>query len=691
MTSDVDSEFESEIKDLKHTLRTADLELSLERSKHSVEIVAKDEEVRKLRVAQCLLQDQSSELREQLEEEQERSDALETALDGALMQLDEQAAVAEMAQNQIRTQSREVANLKAELKAMENVTSDSNKILSEKLSLNRELSSLRPEVEHLRAQVESNQGLLSEKLSLQRQLNTAQVELENEKRMAARAIAKQEKKMEQDEELRTEMEELRKELAKERKDRLKVEATLAKTEKAVEKTQADLEAQQQATERVQAKLEKAAKKEAAAASKHSEEQDAALEKLGDELANEKAARIAAEKANKKSGNSDAELDRLRTELETERQRRQQLSKTMKKSSQEDGSVSDDLKKELEEEKRERKQQEKEFSKTLAELQGRNTVLDDKLNAFREKLRSTKEKLKEKEAELEKMERAQTVPPIRTTRETSVKPAKNARKRVAASVEPETNLGTPGNGFPAKKTKHIASSSVGDTSTFSLTPFLNRTSSVAPGETIIEEEDENMEAGAQEATPTAPPKKAPKKAVEPKKALAPSASNKANAKPRKKATATALEMVTEEVSDISSSKDNSENAPVTVPLKSADDGDAPKDKSLKPKVKPRKSLMSFATFTEEPAAEKKKKRKLGASSTNGGGLGKTLFDAEEEDAAPAKATSSKGIFAARAIGKSMLGKGRAQQGPISGGYNMMSEEGFSFSPLKKDRRSVSILK
>jgi hypothetical protein len=108
------------------------------------------------------------------------------------------------------------------------------------------------------------------------------------------------------------------------------------------------------------------------------------------------------------------------------------------------------------------------------------------------------------------------------------------------------------------------------------------------------------------------------------------------------------------------------------------------------MKPRKSLMSFATFTEEPAAEKKKKRKLGATA------GKTLFDTEGEgdDAEDAGVPSlkpvglSKGLFAARALSKSGMGK---QARPISGGFNMMSEEAFTFSPLKKDRRGASILK
>jgi hypothetical protein len=572
---------------------------------------------------------------------------------------------------------------------MENVTLDSNKTLSEKLALSREISSLRPEVEHLRAQVEANQGLLTEKLSLQRQMTTLQVELENEKRTAARTLAKQGRKMEQDDDLRNELEEARKELALEKKEKARVEAALAKMEKATEKVQADLESQQQVTERLQAKVEKLAKKDTGKASKREEAQEAAMEELRQELEQERAARLKAEKASKKSSSHDAEIEELRQELEQEKQARQKAEKASKKGTPQEDSQAGEIKKALEEEKRERKKQEKEFTKTLAELQGRNTVLDDKLSAFREKLRTTKEKLKEKEAELDRMDRAQTAPPATA----SSKPAKNARKRMAATAEPETNLGTPGDGFPVKKTKRGTSvSAVGDTSTFSLTPFLNRNASIVHGSPIAEEEEEEEEeeAVAEEPTPTAHAKKASKKAVLPKaKALAPASSNKANAKVtgRKKTAAQPLDMVTEEASEVShsQSKDNSENAPVTVPLKDADDGPSTKTKTGVSKFKPRKSLMSFATFAEEPAAEKKKKRKLGASA------GKTLFDAEDaEDAAPLKLVGvSKGLFAARALGKSVLGK--QGQRPISGGFNMLSEEAFTFSPLKKDRRGASILK
>lgn len=75
-------------------------------------MIVKDEEIRKLRVGQCLLQADNSDLHEQLEDEQARSDELEIALDEALAQLDEHTAQGETAQKQIRTQAREVANLR---------------------------------------------------------------------------------------------------------------------------------------------------------------------------------------------------------------------------------------------------------------------------------------------------------------------------------------------------------------------------------------------------------------------------------------------------------------------------------------------------------------------------------------------------------------------------------------------------
>jgi chromosome segregation ATPase len=97
---------------LQHALRTANLELNLACSKHSVEVVAKDEDVRKLRFQLQLLDDENDELTNKLIEEEARSDGLETALDEALAQLDQLQADKEGLQNEMRTKSRELNNLK---------------------------------------------------------------------------------------------------------------------------------------------------------------------------------------------------------------------------------------------------------------------------------------------------------------------------------------------------------------------------------------------------------------------------------------------------------------------------------------------------------------------------------------------------------------------------------------------------
>jgi len=251
----------------------------------------------------------------------------------------------------------------------------------------------------LRAQVEANTGLLTEKLALQRQLATLQVELENEKRTAARTLAKQGKKMEQDEQLRNELDEVREQLATEKRDRIRVEAGLTEAQQGMESIQADLDSREQTIQRLQAEVENVSKKQASKASKRDKAHEAAIEELREELEQEKAARLQAEKASKDSSARDAEIAQLRQELEHEKRERQKAEKTSKKIPQQADAQVEAVRKELDEERRERKKQEKEYTKTLAELQGRNTILDDKLSAFREKLRTTKEKLKEKEAKL----------------------------------------------------------------------------------------------------------------------------------------------------------------------------------------------------------------------------------------------------------------------------------------------------
>jgi len=100
--------------------------------------------------------------------------------------------------------------------------------------------------------------------------------------------------------------------------------------------------------------------------------------------------------------------------------------------------------------------------------------------------------------------------------------------------------------------------------------------------------------------------------------------------------------------------------------------------------PRKSLLSFAALTDEPApAEKKKKKRklLGGGSSSG--LGKTLFDEDDGDKLPAKPIPGKGLFA----GRGLLGGGK-KKGLLKGPF-VTADDGFTFSPLKKDRKAAAL--
>src|SRR4051812_33923638 len=114
-------------------------------------------------------------------------------------------------------------SLQAELNALQNVSTDGTKLLTEKLALTRELATLKPELEHLRSQSTAQQGWLAEKLSLQRQLTTLQVELDNEKRSSQRATARNGKAYDMATESQAQIDDLKKELVKERRERERLE------------------------------------------------------------------------------------------------------------------------------------------------------------------------------------------------------------------------------------------------------------------------------------------------------------------------------------------------------------------------------------------------------------------------------------------------------------------------------------
>ena len=132
------------------------------------------------------------------------------------------------------------------------------------------------------------------------------------------------------------------------------------------------------------------------------------------------------------------------------------------------------------ERRERQKVEREAQKDSVESGNRTLILESRLEAFRNKLKSTKEHLKEAQTCLQNVQSSNEGNSNRAS--ASGYPNKslmeNPRKRGAAQVDADTILGTPGD-LPAAKKSKRGSSLIGEKSTFSITPFLNRTASVAP--------------------------------------------------------------------------------------------------------------------------------------------------------------------------------------------------------------------
>ncbi|EME81330.1 uncharacterized protein MYCFIDRAFT_81397 [Pseudocercospora fijiensis CIRAD86] len=578
------------------SLNTAAAELKYERSSHLVDIISKDEDIRKLRFELHVQADDIDELRDLLAQEESRSEHFERILNENLTRADDAEARLSDLELQLRSREHEVGALEAEKKALATSAADSETILTEKLALTRELSLLRPQLEHLKQQAASTETLMTEKLDLQRQLTNVQCELENAKRDVKRAMAK-----------RRNTEDVRRDLLKEKKAKAKLEERI---------------------EELQEELEKEKKRVAKAAKQTSANSEA------DEL-----------------------LDELRQELAAERKERAKVEKQSEKQS--------------------------------SDFESQKATLEEKLNQFRMKLRTTKEKLKQTEADLAAAQEEAEAQPAKK----GVKTAANAKKRSAAHFDADaTNIGTPGDG-PAAKRGRKATANVGEKSTFSMTPFLNKTASILPEDSDNEHDpDKPIESIEIEAPAESP---IVEKAVATKQKKQPLATADANAqKPKpaprqrkQKAVMPQLELITEE-EDVHSQ--GQENAPAVKPAGQklrTKTADGPVDAEKAKKQKKRKSLVDFATFNKPEEAKKvqsKKNRKLG-------GTGKTLFD--EEDEAPAKALPGRTLLGGRGFGG--LAPGAKKAGGFLGASKIGSSllmtaqdgSGFQFSPLKRRKGNL----
>ncbi|KAK5107290.1 hypothetical protein LTR62_001419 [Meristemomyces frigidus] len=630
------------------SLTSSALQLKYEKSTHLVDILSKDEDIRRLRFDVHILEDDNDELRELLAQEEDRSDAFERLVNENLARAENAEAQLQDLEVDLRHREQELTTLSAEKKTLAHSNEDVTAALTEKLALTRELSMLRPEVEHLKAQAANTEALLTEKLALQRQITNIQCDLEHAKREAQKALAKRRNTgVEIAQELQ--VEDLKKQLAKEKRARQRAEEASegSSGDTNIDEVRKELNREKRARQKAEEALQEA-------------QQNSQIEDVRKDLLREK----------KLKQKLEDQLEIAHADVEMQKKAAARAVKRANGNAAADDQA-EDLREDLAKEKKARAAAERTAKQVVDEFAAQKATLDDKLNQFRIKLRTTKDKLKETEVALATAQTSAPAPAKKAA--TSKAPVEVTKKRAAAQMEQDaTQLGTPGDGPAAKRGRTAAG--VGDKSTFSITPFLNRTMSAAP------------ESGDEKESSPDPVKKTTKQP------LATQSASKANVQPKKapvqrKSKGPMLEMVTEEAEDVHSQ--GQENASKAGGMKiKAKTSDGPDDSDpTKKKKKYRKSIHDFATFNAEP--EVKKKRKLG-------GLGKTLFDEEDESQPTGKAgLASRGLFGSKGFGafgsKALKGGLLAGAKPGKTGSTLLMSagdgSGFMFSPLKKGRRGL----
>jgi len=370
-----------------------------------------------------------------------------------------------------------------------------------------------------------------------------------------------------------------------------------------------------------------------------------------------------------------QMSTIQVELETEKRSTQRALAKGGILQAEDAKLEsqmESLQADLAKERRERQRVEREAQKSSTESESRVTTLESRLDAFRNKLKTTKEQLKETQASLQKAEESANAVSSRASNQ-APSWALTQRKRQAVQMDADTMIGTPGD-QPAAKRGRKTSTLPGEKSTFSITPFLNRTVSVAPesppsaskdGEDGAEQSESPI---ANSKVKVAPARAAPEPAKKTEKAqpvaqakksntLNNTQSGKANPRPppgRKSKAAPILELVVEEDND----EDSGSNAITTE----------------------RACSKNVANDTINEGAEmKKKNRKLLR-----GGLGKTLFDEDDGDIPKGERGIMGGVRGLGTLARGGLG------GPKFGPRKALGVGMSTFgviSPLKKDRKGA----
>lgn len=347
---------------------------------------------------------------------------------------------------------------------------------------------------------------------------------------------------------------------------------------------------------------------------------------------------------------------------------------------------DALQKDLAREKKEAAKALKEQEKELKAYEARQTVLESKVEETRTKLRATKEQLKESQAELTRV-RAEATKTASLLAKAEAQ-AKKPRKRSVLEVSTDQTIGTPDGATMGGKRPGLKTM-VGEKSMFSITPFLNRTLSVAP-EASLEDSPEldavrEDEEDAHDEREDAPDMEAPVEAQNPHSDVlspTPQPQPKTKRKTCKKASEGDKNTLSEGNLNVPTNKPGPKKVQKLSKLTEITEEDVGENEQIIPSasvppkpttkataaaktVKPKRSKAQVKEAEIEIEEPKKKRKKM---------LGATLFD--EDDAEATKRPAKASLARPRLLGKSAADKLGAPKGGMP-----------AFSPLKKDRRGV----
>lgn len=400
-----------------------------------------------------------------------------------------------------------------------------------------------------------------------------------------------------------------------------------------------------------------------------------------------------------------ELSSAQVELDNEKRTVQRLQTQREASNHDDSALHseiDDLKKELAKVQKEVQKTARENIKKQTEWESQKDSLESKLDAFRTKLRTTKEQLKEAQDELEKSQAAKMAQSAELTKARlagqmappppAAGPSVNPRKRNIARFDPDMTIGTPGHGGPAAK-RQRTSVNIGDKSTFSMTPFLNRTTMSILPETPSEETASAPEPVHQEGSPDDEMRKQIDSIIEEaeaeaeKKQAAKAAKEKPKAAPKKTTTSSAkgTAAATKATQPLKESTKSKANKVVQKPsLDKVIEEDAAEEPAPAPVSPPKADKTSTSNKSdqenvddEQPAKKKRAPKKR-----------PNIFD--DEDEAPAE--KSKKVKTLKVLNKGGTAGGLGGLGNVkllAGGGATKGKKTFAeFSPLKKDRRQTA---